>query len=123
RVAGTGLQLFDELVELLVGLLRAFRPELVYQRADEAWPRLAELLHQIAAAAGAGDRFSCLGEDALDLLVQLVAVGNDRDAGMRVVLQGPLREEHHHDALAASLGVPDDASLLLPNARLRRLDA
>ena len=44
RVAGAGLQLFDELVELLVGLLRAFRPELVYQRADEARPRLAALV-------------------------------------------------------------------------------
>ena len=62
-------------------------------------------------------------EDPLDLLVQLVAVGNDGDAGVGVVLQDPFREQHHHDALAAPLGVPDDAALLLAHVRLRRLDA
>ena len=54
-----------------------------------------------------------LGEDALDLLVQLVAVGDDGDAGVRVVLQNPLGQQHHDDALAAALRVPDDAALLL----------
>ena len=60
---------------------------------------------------------------ALDLLVQLVAVGDDEDAGVGVVLQQPLGEQHHEDALAAALGVPDDAALALADALLRGLHA
>src|SRR5712691_8402272 len=41
---------------------------------------LAELAHQVAAAAGAVDGLACLGEDALDLFVQFVAVGDDSHA-------------------------------------------
>ena len=39
-----------------------------------------------APAVGSLDRLSYLREDPLDLLVQLVAVGDDRYAGIRVVL-------------------------------------
>jgi hypothetical protein len=63
------------------------------------------------------------GEDPLDLLVQFVAVGDDGDASVRVVFQNPLGEQHHDDALAAALGVPDDAALLVADMALRRLDA
>ena len=52
-----------------------------------------------------------LGEDPLDLFVQLVAVGDDGDAGVGVVLQNPLGQQHHDDAFAAALRVPDDAAL------------
>ena len=85
--------------------------ELVNQRAEKTRRRLAELAHQVAAAAGALDRLARLGEDALDLLVQFVAVGDDGDAGVGVVLQNPLGQQHHDDALAAALRVPDDAAL------------
>ena len=85
--------------------------ELVDQRAEQARRGLAELAHQVAAAAGAVDRLARVGEDALDLLVQLVAVGDDGDAGVGVVLQNPLGQQHHDDALAAALRVPDDAAL------------
>src|SRR5262249_7872008 len=61
--------------------------------------------------------------DAFDLLVELVAVRDDRDARVGVVLQDPLREEHHDDALPAALRVPDDAALALPRVLLRSLDA
>jgi len=53
-----------------------------------------------------------------DLLVQLVAVGDDEDAGVRVVFQQPLGDQHHDDALAAPLGVPDDTTFPLADARL-----
>ena len=119
RRAGLGLQLLDEGVEV-VHVLAA---ELVHQRAEQARLGLAELAHQVAAAAGALDGLARLGEDALDLLVQLVAVGDDGDAGVRVVLQDPLGEQHHDDALAAPLRVPDDAALLLAHMLLRGLDA
>ena len=39
------------------------------------------------------------------------------------MLHQPLGEQHHEDALAAALRVPDDAALALPNALLRRLHA
>ena len=89
-------------------------------RRGLAWPswliRSRPLLVRLMASPA-------LGEDALDLFVQLVAVGDDGDAGVRVVLQNPLGEQHHDDALAAALRVPDDAALLLAHVRLRGLDA
>jgi hypothetical protein len=39
------------------------------------------------------------------------------------VLQQPFGEQHHEDAFAASLGVPDNAALALPDALLRGLHA
>jgi hypothetical protein len=59
------------------------------QRTNEARRRLTELPHQVAPAVGSLDRLSYLREDPLDLLVQLVAVGDDRYAGIRVALQNP----------------------------------
>ncbi len=60
---------------------------------------------------------------ALDLLVQLVAVGDDEDARLGVVLQQPLGDQNHEDALAAALGVPDDAALAPGDTFLRGLHA
>ncbi len=59
----------------------------------------------------------------LDLLVELVAVGDDEDAGLGIVLHDPLGEQYHHDAFAAALGVPDNAALALGDALLRSLHA
>ena len=55
-----------------------------------SWPLLVRL-----------NGYAGLGEDTLDLFVQRVAVGDDGDAGVGVVLQNPLREQHHDDAFAA----------------------
>src|SRR6266702_4211966 len=60
---------------------------------------------------------------SLDLLVQLVAVGDNKDAGLGIVFHQPFGEEHHKDALAAALGVPDNAALALTDTLLRRLHA
>ena len=117
--AGPGLQLLDIGVEV-VHVLGA---ELVYQRTQQARRRLTELGHQVAAAFASGNDGIRTREHALNLLVQLVTVGDDGDTGIGIVLQNPLGQQHHHDALAASLRVPDDAALLLPHVCLRRLDA
>ena len=53
-----------------------------------------------------------------DLLVEFVAVGDDDNAGILLVLADPLCEPHHHQRLARSLRVPDDAALLLLDPRL-----
>ena len=102
--------------------------ELVDQRAQEARRGRAELLHELRPRGDA--RRGRLGADhpgvlhhPLDLLVQLVAVGDDQDARLGVVLQQPLGDQHHQDALAAALRVPDDAALAPGDAFLRRLHA
>ena len=97
--------------------------ELVDQGAEQARLSLPKLDHQIVSAAGAVNLLARAGEHALDLLVQFVAVGEDEHAGVRFVLQNPFGKEHHHDAFAAALGVPDDAALIGVDALLRRLDA
>ena len=67
--------------------------------------------HQVAPASGPLDRLACLGENTFELFVQFITVGDDRHAGVRVVFQNPLGQQHHHDAFAAALRVPDDAAL------------
>ena len=42
---------------------------------------------------------------------------------MGVTGKNPAGQEHHHDALAASLGVPDDAASALMDMLLSGLDA
>src|SRR5690606_25052276 len=54
---------------------------------------------------------------------ELGAVGDEEYARIRLVLADPLGEPHHREALAGSLGVPDDAALALGDTRLRGLDA
>ena len=67
------------------------------------------------------DAFARVPEHLLNLPVQLVPVGQDQHAGMGQVLQDPTRQQHHHDALPAPLGVPQDPALLRHQPRLRRL--
>ena len=108
--------------------LQVGRVELVDERAQQARRGRSELLHELRPRGDARRRR--LGADdpgvlhhPFDLLVQLVAVGDDEDARVGVVLQQPLGDQHHHDALAAALGVPDDAALALGDALLRGLHA
>ena len=81
------------------------------QRADQ--PRLGgvERGDQVRAAFGAVDLLVDALEDLLDLLVQFGAVGDDQHAGIGDVLPNPFGEPDHDQALAAALGVPDDAAL------------
>ena len=102
--------------------------ELVDQRAQQPGRGGAELCDKLRPRGDARRR-RVLADDsgvlhhALDLLVQFVAVGDDEDAGLGIVLQQPLGEQHHEDALAAALRVPDDAALAFADALLRRLHA
>src|SRR5207249_8805067 len=75
------------------------------------------------AAACALDTLASLGKDPLNLFVQLVAIGDDGDTSVGIILQYPFGEQHHDNALAAALCVPDDATLLLAHMLLCGLDA
>lgn len=57
--AGLALQLGDELVKAV----RALAPELVDECAEQAGPGLAEVRHQVMAAAGALDGIAGGGEE------------------------------------------------------------
>ena len=80
------LQFLDERIEIIHALLA----ELVDKRAEQARLGLAKLRHQIVPAAGAVDGLARVGEHALDLFVEFVAVGEDEHAGVGFVLQNPL---------------------------------
>ena len=101
--------------------------DLVQQGAHQALLRGRELLDEFPAGGDARRR-RVMRDDAGaahhagDLLVQLVPVSDDQDSRVRFVLQQPLGEQHHQDALPAALGVPDHAALAPTGAQLRRLD-
>src|SRR5690606_28870229 len=57
-------------------------------------------------------------EHLFDLLVQLSAVGEDQHPAVRNVLAYPLRQPDHDQALAATLGVPEDPALTTVDTRL-----
>ena len=58
-------------------------------------------------------------EGLVDLLVQLVAVGDDHEGPVAGELaQDLLGEEDHREAFAAALRVPEDAELALAVAEL-----
>src|SRR5205823_2611558 len=76
RPAGPGLKLPDKRVEVC----HIPPAELVDERTQEARLGLAKLAHQVVAAAGAIDGLARLGEDPLNLFVQLVTVGDDGHA-------------------------------------------
>ena len=84
---------------------------------------MAESLDQILAAAAALDGFARTAKDAFNLLVELIAIGDDHHACVGVVGKDPAGEQHHHDAFATALGVPDDAATPLSYMLLGSLDA
>ncbi len=57
-----------------------------------------------------------IAHHTFDLFVEFVAVGDDQDAGLGIVFEQPLGDEHHEDAFAAALGVPDAAAFALGDA-------
>ena len=100
--------------------------KLVEQGAQQARRGRPELLHELstrrdARRRGIGADHAGVPHHAFDLLVELVAVGHHQDAGLGVVLQQPLGDQHHQDALAAALGMPDHAALAPGNPFLRGL--
>ena len=84
---------------------------------------LLRVARQVGAAGGAVDLLVDAVEDALDLLVEFGAVGDQQDPGVGLVLAEPLGQPDHRQGLARALGVPDDAALALGDPRLSGLDA
>ena len=108
------LNVLDEGVDIAF-----LRPaELVDQRTDQPFVAGVEDVNQIGAVAGAVDVLADALEYLLDLLVQLGPVGDEHHAGVGDVLANPLRQPHHGQALAAALGVPDDAAFTPLHPRL-----
>ena len=81
------------------------------QRADEPGCGRVEPVDQVLTTRGAIDIFIDAQKDTFDLLIQLCPVGDDQDAGVLYVLAHPFGQPDHGEALAAALGVPDDAAL------------
>jgi hypothetical protein len=77
-------------------------------RRGVAWPELAIrsrplLVRLIVSPASVKTPSICLSSSSRSVMIS--------HAGVGVVLQDPLGQQHHDDALAAALGVPDDAAL------------
>src|SRR5207244_3289134 len=85
--------------------------ELVDERADQPFVAGVEHAHQLRAAPSATDVLIYALEHLLDLVIQFGAVSDDQHARIPYVLAEPFREPDHHKALAAALGVPEDAAL------------
>ncbi|MNG29482.1 hypothetical protein D3C84_1149130 [compost metagenome] len=67
----------------------------MHQRAQQTWAWLAELTHKLLATARAANGFASIAEHPFNLLIQLVTVGDYGHAGVWVVLQNPLGQQHH----------------------------
>ena len=55
---------------------------------------------------------------ALDLLIQLSAIGDQQHTSVLDVLANPLGQPDHREALAGALGMPDDAAFAPPHEPL-----
>ena len=104
------------------------RIELVDKCTQQAWHGGSKLLHEVRPRGDARrGRFRTyhpgVTHHAFDLLVQLVTVGHYQHPGLRVMFQQPLGQQHHQNALAATLGVPDHPAFSLCEALLSGLYA
>ena len=118
-----GRQALLDVLDVLVHRVGVAAAELVDERAEEPRRRLIEDGDEVGAAFGAVDVFAHALKDALDLVVQLDAVGDDENAGAGDVLADPLGEPDHGEALAGPLRVPDDAALAVLHVLLGGLHA
>ena len=117
------LDLLDEAVDVASSSPSSLPPNLWTSEQSSHGVGGVQRGDQVGAALGAVDVLVDAVEDLLDLLVQLVAVGDDQHAGVGDVLANPLGQPHHGQALAAALRVPDDAALAPLHMLLRRPDA
>ena len=61
---------------------------------------------------------SCILEAILNLLIQLIPVGDNHHAAVIDILPNPLRKPNHREALSGALGMPDNTALLVLDAHL-----
>ena len=106
-------QIFDVFLVICFRTVAAALSEFMYQRAQKTVIESVQAFKQIFSALSADNIFIHTLVILFNLLIQFLAVGNDQDTRIGIVLQNPLREPHHRQALAAALGMPDDAAALL----------
>ena len=95
----------------------------MYQRAQKTVIESVHAFKQIFSALSADDILIHTLVILFDLLIQFLAVGNDQYTRIGIILQNPLGEPHHRQTLAAALGMPNDAAVLLVRqTMLRPLD-
>ena len=70
---------------------------------------------QIGTAFRPAHLFFHIDEEALDLIVQFVTVGDDDHAAVVNVLDDPLSEPHHYERLTGTLCIPNDTTLAVLN--------
>lgn len=87
RLAGLGFEICDELFKVFV--FKVALTKFMDEGAKESGGGLAELGHEVAAAAGAIDGFACIGKYVVDLLVEFGPIGDDDDAGGGMIGEGP----------------------------------
>ncbi|MNH33615.1 hypothetical protein D3C79_941480 [compost metagenome] len=96
------------------------------QRTEQARRGSGKLLHKIGARGNSWrgrviTDYPGITHHSGYLLVQLIAIGDDQNARLRVMLQQPLGDQHHQNALATALGMPDNPTLFTSNPLLRGL--
>jgi len=115
---------------VVLDVLLGHRLELVHGRGDNVGALRVDELDQMPTRVGLLDRLAARLEGAVDLLVEVNAVGDEHDArvGDGGVQRERLGQHHHRQRLAAAGRVPDDAAGALPlrvemrHAVERRLD-
>ena len=104
-----GWQVFSEIADVPVDVSFPGPAELLDERTDQRLVGALQDLDQVRPARRPVDVLVHAVEDHLDLLVELLAIGDDQHAAVHALeLADPLRQPHHREALAAALGVPDD---------------
>ena len=79
--------------------------------------------HQIGTALGTQDLLFHPTEYLLDLLIEFGTVGDDKHTAVGHIFADPLGQPDHGQALAAALGVPDDAAIPAADISLGGTDA
>src|SRR3989338_1758451 len=92
------------------------------ERAKQPRRGLAELTHQISAAAGPPDGFADIRKNSLDLFIELISVRNDHHTSIWIVLKNPFGQKNHNDAFTAALRMPNNSAFSFLNVFLRCLD-
>ena len=95
----------------------------MHQGADQPGIMGMQTGHQIGTALGAQDLLLHPTEYLLNLLIEFSAVGDDQHPAVGHIFADPLGQPDHGQALAAALGVPDDAAIPAADICLGGTDA
>ena len=84
--------------------------ELLHQRTNQPLLTGIEYIHQIGAAFCAMNLLADPLKISFYLLIQFGSISNKQYPGVSDIFANPLRQPDHSQALAAALGMPDDAT-------------